>query len=57
MKKRRRFTLEESVDGIPKFARVGKEGSNKRGVEAFLSSYSSGVIFVRGSAKEFEVMR
>jgi len=28
-----------------------------RGVEAFLSSNNSEVIFVRGSAKEFEVMR
>jgi len=26
-------------------------------VEAFLSSNNCGVIFVRGSAKEFEVMR
>jgi len=55
MKKRRR--LEESVKGIPKFARVEEEEAIREALQRFMAAIISGVIFVRGSAKEFEVMR
>jgi len=54
--KKEEETFEESVDDIPKFMRVWKGLGNKRGVKAILSNNNSGVIFVWGSPKEFDVV-